>query len=77
MSNEQKKIWVEFNRNCEKNKIPKPSQNHFEILLKHSGCDVKKTKEKWFYFKVILLVDLRAIESKTRGSSGVVALISR
>ena len=48
MSNEQKKIWVEFNRNCEENKIPKPSQNHFEILLKHSGCDVKKTKEKWF-----------------------------
>ena len=44
MSNEQKKIWVEFNRNCEKNKIPKPSQNHFEILLKHSGCDVKKQK---------------------------------
>ena len=48
MSNEQKKIWVEFNRNCEKIKIPKPSQNHFEILLKHSGWDVKKTKEKWF-----------------------------
>ncbi|MAN83341.1 MAG: hypothetical protein CMO50_08900 [Verrucomicrobiales bacterium] len=48
MSSEEKKIWVEFNQNCEKNKIPKPSENHFEILLKHSGWDIKKTQKKWF-----------------------------
>ena len=34
MSSEEKKIWVEFNQNCEKNKIPKPSKNHFEILAR-------------------------------------------
>ena len=48
MSSEEKKIWVEFNQNCEKNKIPKPSKNHFEILLKRSGWDIKKTQKKWF-----------------------------
>ena len=48
MSSEEKKVWVEFNLNCEKNKIPKPSKNHFKILLKHSGSDIKKTKRKWF-----------------------------
>ena len=48
MSSEEKKVWVEFNLNCEKNKIPKPSKNHFKILLKHSGSDIKKTQRKWF-----------------------------
>jgi len=47
MSIEEKKVWVDFNRNCSKIKIPKPSKDQFNILFKHSGENVNLAKEKW------------------------------
>ena len=47
MSSEEIKVWVDFNRNCSKIKIPKPSKNQFNILFKHSGKNVNIAKEKW------------------------------
>ena len=47
MSSEEQKVWVDFNRNCSKIKIPKPSKDQFNILLKHSGKKFNVAKEKW------------------------------
>ena len=47
MNEEEKKVWVDFNRNCTKIKIPKPSKGQFDILFKHSGKDINVAKKKW------------------------------